>query len=133
MRSVYIYLAVGLTLTTILVLLVLSWRKKIDCSSFEEYFKAGIDHDTIYFQVIDNKHKLSSIHDSGLDPSLMETEFDLNIVKREYEGGIVKQLGPPLQIRYGRQIRNLDRVCNVSTNNIKDKGLYYIVTVKNGG
>lgn len=100
-------------------------------TTIEEYFKPGVDHNTIYFQIIDKNGQVSYLHDSGQDPTVAARVgyFTLNVVKKEYNEGRIQELDTPIKVNYGRQIANLNRSHDLIKSQVKDNGLYYIVNV----
>lgn len=101
-------------------------------STIENYFKPGVDHNTIYFRIIDENGQISYVHDSGIDPSIVKEKgsFKLNVVKKEYNDGKVQILGLPVKVNYGRQIFNLNNTYKVLPNQVKDEDLYYTIDLK---
>src|SRR5437868_46384 len=47
-------------------------------SELENYFKPGIDHDTIYYQVTDQFDVKGFVHDSGIKPSILRPDSNLS-------------------------------------------------------
>ena len=105
-------------------------------TTIEDYFTPGVDHDTIYFRVVDEYGQISYLHDSGVKPGAVARDngkFDLDIVKKEYNEGKVQEIGIPRVIKYGQQITDLKHTYQIPSDQVKDKGLYYVVTVNTDG
>lgn len=100
-------------------------------NEFTEYFKPDRMHDTIYFRVIDEFGVKSYLHDSGIKLHKdIPNQFDLNIIKKEFNDGNIQELGHPRLIMYGRRITDLNHEYKVDARRVKDKGLYYVVNVR---
>ena len=129
---VYTFIVTIVVLVLVIVMTFRLWRSPehipTEGISIEDYFKPGIDHNTIYFRAYDDIGVESYIHDSGVDPRHLE-RFDLNIVKKEYNEGNIRTLNIPRVIKYGQQITDLKHEYLVSPDQVKDKGLFYVVTV----
>ena len=123
------------TLAVIIIMIMIiicfyNYNKSNNQSELEYYFRDGAIHDTIYFKVLDQYGKLSYIHDSGISPkSIKDGKIHLNIVKKEYNDGKVNEIGSPVEVKYGQEIRNLKTSAIIKPENVKDKDLYYTVTI----
>jgi len=118
----------------LIVLVIVSttclYNNYYNASEIECYFKDGKLHDTIYFKVVDEHGSVSYLHDSGKNPkTLKNNKLDLNILKKEYNEGKFQDIGTPIEIKYGQQIKNLKSSAIIRPENVKDKGLYYTVTI----
>lgn len=110
-------------------------RETTELNEVSELFKDGVDHDTIYFRITDASGVKSFVHDSGIKPSKLGRDaktFSLNVMKKEYNEGIANDIGIPVHVEYGKQIKSLTSRETIDIDHVKDNGSYYTVTVKNG-
>jgi len=113
----------------ILIFFFFTQRSNSVDTTIEDYFKPGVDHDTIYFRVIDENGVESYIHDSGIKPEMLNGKVKISVVKKEYNNGNVKNLERPVIIKYGRQIMNLDKTYKIPKDHLKDNKLHYTITI----
>jgi len=99
------------------------------------HFKPGVDHDTLYFRVTDDKGIVSMIHDSGIKPSEQkkstEDHIEFPVSKIEYNEGKEKILSRPVKIEIGTQIFDLKNVVPIEEYQVSVKLDHYIVMVTN--
>lgn len=98
-------------------------------NAVENHFKKGVDHDTIYYKITDVNGNVSSIHDSGIKPSLSKNNVKIPVLKIEYNENQVKKIDTPVLIEYGKQIFDLKNKMNIIPNSIIDKGDYYVIEI----
>lgn len=133
-RNFLFLLLIVFLLVAAAVLFLRSSAKNRD-TTIEDYFKPGVDHNTIYFRVTDSQGQVSYVHDSGVNPgkAAQDGEFKLNVVKQEYNNGEQRHLQMPVKVEYGQQIANLKHVYNIGPDRVKDKNSYYVLTINIDG
>jgi hypothetical protein len=108
-------------------------KKDEEKETLATHFTPGVDHDTLYYRITDDKAVVSMIHDSGIKPSKLkgsiEDRIGIPVAKVEYNEGVEKTLSKPVEIWIGTQIFNLKQVFFVEK--YEDKQDHYIVWVDN--
>jgi len=108
-------------------------KKNEEKETLASHFAPGVDHDTLYYRVTDDKGVVSMIHDSGIKPSKQkgstEDRIGIPVSKVEYNEGVEKTISKPVEIEIGTQIFNLKQVFFVEK--YEDKQDHYIVWVEN--
>lgn len=89
------------------------------------------DFDKFFYQVTDNNGVSSIVHDSGLRPSSLKPGFPtkFEILKNEYDAGVLTQLDTPIRIELGLNPHDLRYVFTLQSEDITEDDEKYVITI----
>ena len=121
MSSSWFCYLIGVAIFLLLVYYVTKWMKS----------QPPLPEDTIYYQVTDVDGNKSIIHDSGIKPSENPpgSNISLQILKREVNNGVEKNLTTPDYLYMGHSPKGLMYKLGVDSNYLTDDGLYYTLSL----
>jgi len=132
-----ILLIVGACITVVGILyLVNAKRTKSIDKLTEELIDKKATQDTLYFKSKDGLGNVSMIHDSGIKPSTLKSTNSndfviMKLVKYEYNDGVEKILGRPVELAIGQNIYNLVTNIKLTPNQVQEKTDHYVATIDN--
>jgi hypothetical protein len=99
----------------------------------EELTNKNVVRDNLYFKFKDENGNVSMVHDSGIKPSAMKSseKILMKVVKYEYNDGIEKILGRPVELAIGQNIYHLVTNIKLTPDQVQEKRDHYIVSINN--
>jgi hypothetical protein len=102
-------------------------------NELDQFLSTNGEYGSIYYRVTDRNGVISSIHDSGINPSKIVTSdyMTIPIIIREITDEKEKIIGFPKKIELGKKFINLEHVINVKDVDVQNLGSHYLVKIKN--